>query len=90
MVVTQLVALQPSEAMILTDRDKLIKKTPQTAVLVGVLVMVWWIGVWGLVETLLQEFIQGSFGRAVGTYVTIIAGCLLVVYSNPQVLHYFI
>jgi len=78
------------ERMIHRDRDKLINRTPQVAILVNLISIVWWIGWWGLIETLLQEFIAGSFHRAICIYCTLIAGCVMVVFCNPQILHYFI
>lgn len=57
---------------------------------IALLIVLWWIGVWGLVETILHEFIRGSVAKALLTYSSLIATVLVIVWAKPQLLEYFI
>lgn len=57
---------------------------------VAVLLVVWWVGVWGLLETLLHSYIRGSFVRAIITYGSLIFIVLLIVTINPTYLEFFL
>lgn len=57
---------------------------------IAFLLVLWWIGVWGLVETLLHQFIKGSASKALFVYSSLIATVLAVVYIKPQLLEHFI
>lgn len=58
--------------------------------LIALLVVLWWIGVWGLVETLLHIFIKGSTQKAILVYSSLIATVLLVVWAKPHILEHFV
>ncbi len=58
--------------------------------LIALLLVLWWIGVWGLIETLLHQFIKGSTSKALLVYSSLIATVLAVVYIKPQLLEHFI
>lgn len=52
----------------------------------AVLIVVWWIGIWGLVETMIQPFIKNNYWSAIAVYGAMIAVVLLIVSVYPTVL----
>jgi hypothetical protein len=58
--------------------------------LIAFLVVLWWIGVWGFVETLLHQVIKGSASKALLIYSSLIATVLVIVYMKPDLLEHFI
>ena len=52
----------------------------------ALIIVIWWIGVWGLIETIIQPFIKNSYWAAIGVYGAMIAIVILIVYLYPQVL----
>jgi hypothetical protein len=57
---------------------------------IALLIVLWWIGVWGLIETLLHTFIKGSTHNAILVYSSLIAIVILIVWTKPQLLEHFI
>ena len=58
--------------------------------LIAFLVVLWWIGVWGFVETLLHQVIKGSTTKALLLYSSLIATVLAIVWMKPHLLDHFI
>ena len=54
------------------------------------LLIILWIGVWGLVETLIHLYIRGSTQKALFIYMSMIILVLAVVYVNPKMVDYFV
>ena len=52
----------------------------------AILIVFWWIGIWGLVDTILHPFIKNKFWVAIGVYSAMIVAVLLIVNLNPSVL----
>ena len=52
----------------------------------ALIIVIWWIGVWGLIETIIQPFIKNSYWAAIGVYGAMITLILLIVNIHPQVL----
>lgn len=52
----------------------------------AILIVFWWIGMWGLIETVIQPFIKNSYWTAIAVYSAIIAIVLLIVSVYPSVL----
>jgi hypothetical protein len=50
----------------------------------------WWIGTWGLIDTILNQFIKASVSKAIFVYTSIIVVVLVIVYLNPTLLEHFI
>jgi hypothetical protein len=57
---------------------------------IALLLVLWWIGVWGLIETLLHTFIRGSTQKAILVYSSLIATVILIVWAKPQLLEHFV
>jgi hypothetical protein len=53
------------------------------------LIVLWWIGCWGLVETFVQPLIQGSAIKALVVYGGMIVAVVLIVSANPTLLEKF-
>ena len=66
------------------------KKTSFEILEIALIVVLFWIGVWGLFDTLLQEFIKGSLWNAIGIYSALILFVILLVQRKPHVLEHFI
>jgi len=56
----------------------------------ALLVVIWWIGVWGLIETLIHQYIRGSTAKAILVYSSMIALVVGVVSLNPKMVDYFL
>jgi hypothetical protein len=57
-----------------------------TVVPIAILIVVWWIGVWGLIETVIQPFIKNNYWSAISVYSAMIVIVLLLVSVYPQIL----
>jgi hypothetical protein len=57
---------------------------------VSLLIVIWWIGSWGLIELGVQYFVRGSMKNAVLIYSSMILFVITIVYFNPAVLEHFI
>jgi hypothetical protein len=57
---------------------------------VSLLIVVWWIGSWGLIELAVQSLTRGSMKNAVLIYSSMILFVITIVYFNPAVLEHFI
>ena len=58
--------------------------------LISFLIVIWWIGSWGIVETLIHQYIRGSTMKALWVYGSMILFVITVVYFNPQIIDHFI
>ena len=58
--------------------------------LLGLLIVIWWIGIWGVVETLIHLYIRGNTARALFVYSSMIMIVLFYVYLNPTLIDYFV
>lgn len=66
------------------------QKTSQEILTIAFVIVLFWIGIWGLFDTLLQQFIKGSVWNAVGIYGGLVAIVFLIVQARPQFLEHFI
>jgi hypothetical protein len=58
--------------------------------MISFLIVIWWIGSWGIVETLIHQYIRGSTTKALWVYGSMIVFVITVVYFNPHVIDHFI
>ena len=56
---------------------------------IAFIIIIWWIGVWGLVETILHQYIKGSYSKAIYVYGSLVAFVLAIVYMYPELLERF-
>jgi hypothetical protein len=48
--------------------------------------IVWWIGVWGLADTIIHLLFKGATLMELGVYITMILFVLLVVFVDPSMM----
>ena len=53
------------------------------------LVLLWWIGMWGLIELLIQKFTRGDFTKGVLAHSAIIVFVLGILFLQPELVEYF-
>ena len=58
--------------------------------LISLLIVVWWIGSWGIIETIIHQYIRGSTSKALFVYGSMIIFVVLVVYLNPTIVEHLI
>jgi len=56
----------------------------------SLLIVFWWIGVWGLVETFIQPLIKGSSLKAAIVYGVMILAVLGILVIKPDLLEHFV
>ena len=61
-------------------RDKMKLKM----ILIGILIVIWWIGLWGLIETCIQHITQGHPFKSGCVYTFMILFVILVVFMYPN------
>lgn len=60
---------------------------PIDFLLLSFLIILWWIGIWGFIETIAHQYIKGSPIRAIAVYTCIMAFVVVVVNVYPSVLN---
>jgi hypothetical protein len=56
------------------------------AVLYSVVLIVWWIGVWGIADTVIHMVFQGETMKELGVYIFFIVFVLFLIYVHPELL----
>jgi len=56
----------------------------------GFLIVFWWVGLWGIIETVVQQFTRGSATKALLVYGFMVAFVIVIIYLNPGILEHFI
>ena len=57
---------------------------------IGFLVVLWWVGLWGIIELAVQNFSKGSSTKAFFAYALMVLFVIMIIYLNPTVLEHFI
>jgi len=60
---------------------------PLDFLVVSFLIILWWIGIWGFVETIAHQYIKGSPIRALAVYASIMVFVIVIVNVYPSILH---
>ncbi len=50
----------------------------------SLLLIVWWIGVWGIADTLIHLVFKGETMKELGVYILLVVIVLTVVFMNPE------
>ena len=53
-------------------------------ILIGILIVVWWVGVWGLIETCVHQIAKGNPLKCYVIYASMVFFVMFVVYLNPK------
>ena len=56
----------------------------------ALLIILWWVGVWGFVETIIHMYIRGSNMKALFIYGSMILIVLVIINMNPKMVDYFV
>jgi hypothetical protein len=54
------------------------------AVLYSLVLIAWWIGVWGIADTVIHLVFKGQTMKELGVYIFLVASVLLFIYLNPE------
>ena len=57
---------------------------------ISLLILIWWIGCWGVVETIVHLYVRGSTLKALSIYSFMIFLVIFIVYFNPTLMDHFI
>jgi hypothetical protein len=52
----------------------------------SLLLIIWWIGVWGIADTVIHMVFKGQTMKELGVYIGFVSLVLLVVFVNPEFL----
>jgi hypothetical protein len=56
------------------------------AVLYSIVLILWWVGVWGIADTLIHMVFKGETMKELGIYIFFVATVLVLVFVNPELL----
>lgn len=56
----------------------------------SILIILWWIALWGLLDTLLHSFIAGSRTKALFVYSSILTFVVGITWIRPDLLEHFV
>ena len=57
---------------------------------IGFLVVLWWVGLWGIIELAVHNFSKGSSTKAFFAYAAMVLFVIMIIYLNPTVLEHFL
>ena len=56
------------------------------AVIYSVILIIWWVGVWGIADTVIHLVFKGETMKELGVYLFMVAFVLSLVYIHPELL----
>jgi hypothetical protein len=56
------------------------------AVLYSVILIFWWVGVWGIADTVIHLVFKGETMKELGVYIFLVTSVLLLVFLYPDLL----
>lgn len=57
------------------------------AVCYSVLLILWWVGVWGIADTVIHLVFKGNTLKELGVYIGFVAIVLTIVFLHPEFVH---
>lgn len=57
---------------------------------IGFLVVLWWVGLWGIIELAVQNFSKGSSTKAFFAYAAMVLFVILILYLKPTTIEHFL
>jgi hypothetical protein len=57
---------------------------------IGFLVVLWWVGIWGIIELAVQNFSKGSSTKAFFAYAAMVLFVILILYLKPTTIEHFL
>jgi hypothetical protein len=58
--------------------------------MIGVLIVIWWVGIWGLIETGVHYYARNSIPRALTIYSLLVTIVFVIIFYNPVIVDHFI
>jgi hypothetical protein len=62
----------------------------QNFLVIGFLVVIWWVGLWGMIEIAIHEFARGSVKKAFFVYASMVSFVILIILTNPTITEHFL
>lgn len=59
------------------------------AVLYSIILIIWWIGVWGIADTVIHMLFKGETMKELGVYIFFVVTVLTIVFVNPEIIDRF-
>ncbi len=56
------------------------------AVFYSLILIIWWIGVWGIADTVIHMVFQGETMKELGVYIGFVTIVLLIIFVHPELL----
>ena len=56
------------------------------AVFYSVILILWWIGVWGIADTLIHMVFKGETMKELGVYIFFVTIVLVIIFVHPELL----
>lgn len=57
-----------------------------TAVFYSVILILWWVGIWGIADTVIHLVFKGETMKELGVYIFFVVTVLVLVFINPELL----
>lgn len=57
---------------------------------IGFLVVLWWVGLWGIIELAVQNFSKGSSTKAFFAYAAMVLFVVIIIYLKPTTIEHFL
>ncbi len=54
------------------------------AVFYSLILIVWWIGVWGIADTVIHLLFKGETMKELGVYIFLVVTVLVLIFLNPE------
>jgi hypothetical protein len=64
-------------------------QTRAKAVFYSIILIIWWIGVWGIADTVIHMLFKGETMKELGVYIFFVVTVLAIVFVNPEIIDRF-
>jgi hypothetical protein len=54
------------------------------AILYSILLILWWVGIWGIADTIIHLVFKGQTMKELAVYIGLVSIVLLVIFINPE------
>lgn len=56
------------------------------AVAYSIILIIWWVGVWGIADTVIHLVFKGHTMKELGVYIFFVVTVLVIIFLNPEIL----
>ena len=68
------------------DAPRLPFDTRYKSVVYSLILILWWVGVWGIADTVIHLIFKGHTMKELGVYLFLVTSVLVLIYVNPELL----